>query len=290
MERLLSQPLKRRVFGASATAANGEGETDSIYKTKKHPTMGTSAAATRTCVIHWDIENLQIPTGCSAASVANRIRDSVRLRYPVLLDSFVYCDVSKTSAQVRSQLSMLGFDVVDCSSLAGKSGQVDLRIIARALKPSTASEDRPAVVICSGDSDYAYAVSSLRNACVPTMVLYDSDRPSIVHTLLLEAADDAVGVSFSGRQAELDPTPSTLEQPVAGPRDAANIVDTVDRSQLTAEGRAFVEAIERSMETDDGGWRLMSAVGDMFRKLCPDSKSKTSKIFKFLLKIKTKVI
>eukprot|EP00966_Prymnesium_polylepis_P197782 4582823-Prymnesium_polylepis.2 len=67
---------------------------------------------TKSCVLHWDLENLPIPSGCSAASVANRVKEAVRQTYPVLLDSFVYCDVSKTPKTVRGELASLGFDLV----------------------------------------------------------------------------------------------------------------------------------------------------------------------------------
>jgi hypothetical protein len=121
--------------------------------------------------------------------------------------------------------------------------------------------DRPAVAICSGDGDFAYCISSLRNATVPTMVLYDSDRMSAVHTLLIEAADDAVGVSFSGR------------------RDALVVVegegDVHEKGECVVPEEAdynnvFMQAIERSAETSEG-WRLSSEAGSLFRKLSPGS-------------------
>lgn len=208
------------------------------------------------CVVHWDIENQDIPSGCTAASVANRILTAVRQRYSVIVDSFVYCDASKKLGRHRTDLTALGFDVIDCSHSVGKPGQVDLRIIARALKPSTLGGDRPTVIIISGDGDFAYCVSTLRNAGVNTEVLYNCDRTDTVNTLLIQAASHANGVSFSGCAADVDMA-------------KVNSEPYYDDNALDATKAAFIDAIKRSpIMAED--WRLASEVGSIFKKLRPN--------------------
>ena len=222
------------------------------------------------CVVHWDLENQQIPSGSTVTAVANRIRDAVQQHHSVISDSFVYCNTAKLGPTVRSELAMVGYDVLDCSSSSGKPGQVDLRIIARALKPRCSGTPQLAVCIVSGDGDFAYCVSCLRNAGVPTMILYNSDRRSIVHTTLIEASLLAVGVSFSGvatRQSEIGGCEEEEEEEEEEEDTPAH------RKDLAPLQISFLEAVERVTASSDG-WRRSTEVGCMFRKLNNDKTTK----------------
>jgi hypothetical protein len=203
-----------------------------------------------------------------------------------MIDSFVYCDVSKLPAPTRTQLSMLGFDIVDCSNLAGKPGQVDLRIIARALKPSGPyGVDRPAVVIISGDGDFAYCVSCLRNAAVPTMILYNSDNTSSVHTVLLEVAEYANGVSFAGRTSEDPESLDEQSSAKAATDDVGGVHQSLNENtekSVASRQISLLESIERSSELD-GGWKLASEVGSLFKILQPNGGNKFFKLTKYHL-------
>ena len=126
-------------------------------------------------IVHWDLENVPIPSGISAASVVGRLREALHTQVRVITDMFVYADAGKVPVQVRNELSSLGFDCIDCSHAAGKTGQVDIRIVARALKPGLSGEQRPSTVLVTGDGDFAYTLSTLRNAGVGTILVYNSE-------------------------------------------------------------------------------------------------------------------
>ena len=215
-------------------------------------------------VVHWDIQNQSIPCGVSVANVCNRLRAALGSR--VISDAFCYVDSGDLSCAQRAQLGELGFDVIDVSSVHRKPGQVDLRIVARALKPSVGP--RPAVCIISGDGDYAYAVSTLRNQGVETLLIFDSDRPESVSSVLIEAVTRVLPVSFGGGpasapvaegegEAAADPPP---ESPVAAAEDAK-----------PDPSAAMLDAVRRAPPCDSAGWKLGPSVGELFHRLCPGS-------------------
>ena len=102
------------------------------------------------------------------------------------------CTPIRASSQPR-RVDASGLDLIDCSRAAGKTNTVDFRIISRALqdlaRPLAPGTTRTAVVVVTGDGDFAYTISALRNVCVPTMLIFDHDRQSTVNSLMLEVAD-----------------------------------------------------------------------------------------------------
>ena len=96
-------------------------------------------------VLHWDVENQQVPAGSSVASVCNRIRAVLLERFDCISGLYAYMDVTREKDKIRTQLAMMGYDIIDCSSASGKTGQVDLRIIARALSPAVPNAPKQVV-------------------------------------------------------------------------------------------------------------------------------------------------
>ena len=193
---------------------------------------------------------------------------------------------------------MAGLDLIDCSSASGKPGQVDLRIIARALRTSPTE----GVVIISGDSDFAYVLSQLRSARRRTALVYDANNTAAVSTALLEVALFTIGVPFAGEAAGADAPeaaadaeeafdylelPATSSAPVS-PSGAGPLLEDDPAAQMALLGvppestpaapaaapplelsqRHLLEAIARSPEAaPDGGWRMGPSVGEIYRRL-----------------------
>lgn len=189
------------------------------------------------CVVHWDLENQPLPAGSSVPLLCTKIIDVAREHYQHILDLYCYYDSKNAKNHRIKELSMMGFDTIDCRS--GKSNEVDMRIVVRALKPRPPNVPQPAIVLISGDGDYAYAMSSLRNAEIPTLLLYDTDNMNKVNTTLIEIAPKSIGISFSGSKTQLEPDEQDEE--------------------------AFLLAIERSPEMTDR-WHSSTTVGELFHK------------------------
>ena len=207
------------------------------------------------CVsVHWDLENMAVPRGASVIQVCNRIRDAVMGTMGEINAFYAYLDVGSAPRKLRQELAMAGLDLIDCSSASGKPGQVDLRIVARALRSSPAE----GVAIVSGDADYAYVLSSLRSARRLTALVYNSNNASAVSTMLLEVAHLTLPIPFEGEpengagneEAGACATPSTASSASQTPQD-----------QLVA-------ALQHAPEAEDGGWKTGPTVGALFRKLC----------------------
>lgn len=226
-------------------------------------------------VLHWDYENAPVPRGASVLYVLGEMRKAIHDRFGVLLDAYVYADTQKVAPPRRQELAMCGLELVDCSREAGKSNTVDIRIIARALaelaRPLPAGAKRSAVVVVTGDGDYAYTLSKLGNLEVDTMLVFDDDRPEIVHANMLQVANYTVAISFGGREhADDNDGKSTVveetedgapSQAPAGPSTGAG------PPSLTHLQQAFLLAISRAPHADDHGFRSGTEVGSLFHKL-----------------------
>ena len=192
--------------------------------------------------------------------MVGRLREALHTQVRVITDMFVYADAGKVPVQVRNELSSLGFDCIDCSHAAGKTGQVDIRIVARALKPGLSGEQRPSTVLVTGDGDFAYTLSTLRNAGVGTILVYNSDRMESVNTLLLEASEVVLPVSFGGSPGAADgdeAAPAPTEEAQGGAPTCAS-----------ASEAAFFQALDRAPIVEDG-WKLSSQVGVVYLKIKP---------------------
>lgn len=228
-------------------------------------------------VLHWDLENMQVPKEASTIQVAFRIRDAIKARLPhaILRDFFVYADAGQLDAQRKQDLRLAGCDLIDCSSVHGKPGQVDLRIMARALKSSEG------VLLITGDSDFAYTVSCIRTSGRPTAVVYNSDHAASVSTALLQVADHSIGVSFTGQSAPL------VDDVLSLPATSGDAVETAcftaagftgtpagsSSRELTRGEVALLDAIRRAPEVLHDGWKGGPTVGGLFAALSSEGNS-----------------
>lgn len=235
-------------------------------------------------VLHWDFENAPIPRGVSVGRVFGEMRTLIHKRFGPLLGAFAYADPGALPQARKIELQAAGLDLIDCSRAAGKTNTVDFRIVSRALqdlaRPMGTGGTRTAAVVVTGDGDFAYTISVLRNVCVPTMLIFDHDRQSTVNSLMLEIADFVEPLSFGGDEEEEEdaadeametgsgggggaPGPSTHDGggawQVVGPSHTPN-------AQARAE-RAFLHALRAAPAADDEGYRAATSVGELFHRL-----------------------
>lgn len=221
-------------------------------------------------VLHWDYENAPVPRGVSVLYVLREMRQAIHERFGPLLGAYVYADPQNLTSARRHEISASGLDIIDCSRESGKLNAVDFRIISRSLaelaRPVALGSKRSAVVVVTGDGDYAYALSTLRNVGVDTMLIFDDDRHEAVASSMLQVADHTVPISFGGRELDddNDDGASTVEfQELPGPTVAATGLGTA----LDPLQHAFMQAVTRAPAADDDGFRWGPAIGDLFHRL-----------------------
>lgn len=238
-------------------------------------------------VLHWDFENAPVPRGVSVGRVVGEMRALIHKRFGPLLAASAYADPGALPQARKSELAAAGLDLIDCSRAAGKTNTVDFRIVSRALqdlaRPLAPGGTRTAVVVVTGDGDFAYTISVLRNVCVPTMLIFDHDRQNTVNSLMLEIADFVEPLSFGGDEEEdADAAGDTVETGSAAGGGGGPGAPAVEDSgggpwqvvgpsnnpsaQARAE-RAFLQALQIAPAADDEGFRAATSVGELFHRL-----------------------
>ena len=225
-------------------------------------------------VLHWDFENAPIPRGVSVGRVFGEMRTLIHKRFGPLLGAFAYADPAALPQARKIEIQAAGLDLIDCSRAAGKTNSVDFRIVSRALqdlaRPMSSNGARTAAVVVTGDGDFAYTISVLRNVCVPTMLIFDHDRQSTVNSLMLEIADFVEPISFGGDEEE--ETDDDVETSSGGAAPGTPIHDFGGEWQLAGANknnaeRAFLHALQAAPAADDDGYRAATSVGELFHRL-----------------------
>lgn len=232
-------------------------------------------------VLHWDFENAPVPRGVSVGRVFGEMRTLIHKRFGPLFGAFAYADPGALQQTRRTEIDAAGLKLIDCSRAAGKTNTVDFRIITHALqdlaRPMGPDGTRTAVVVVTGDGDFAYTISVLRNVCVPTMLIFDHDRQSTVNSVMLEIADFVEPISFGGDEEE-EAADEAVEVGSAGggasgpaPHDGGGAWQVVGPSNNptvpTSAERAFLQALQIAPAADDEGYRAATSVGELFHRL-----------------------
>jgi len=200
--------------------------------------------------VFWDYENVPLPPLWSISpplpsqssvpsTVANRLR--IHLRKLGRITSLrLYSDYSRyrscPAAADRSFLSSAGFDLIDCPSQNGKES-VDRKIVVDCLTLAwdreAARATRPfAVVLVSGDGDYSYVLSKLRDRGVYVCLLRGEAQAT--SDTLVNAADESgefyliVGASKMDEKEEcklfgFDDTAMLIPKELQAARSCANM-------------------------------------------------------------------
>ncbi|CAB3364342.1 Hypothetical predicted protein [Cloeon dipterum] len=109
--------------------------------------------------VFWDIENCQVPSGISALTVVQFVRDRFFQGYSEE-EFVVVCDVTKENSQVMQELNAAQIDVVHVSSMCKNAADEKLR---QALRRFAERHGSPAaVVLMTGDVNFASDIRDLK--------------------------------------------------------------------------------------------------------------------------------
>ncbi|KIO25066.1 hypothetical protein M407DRAFT_211186 [Tulasnella calospora MUT 4182] len=130
----------------------------------------------RKVVILWDYENCPVPNGVSGLSVVRNIREAA-LKFGSIDQFEAYCYWSNNpSAAIKNDLSLSGVKLRDCPH-TGKKAAVNKTMVIDMMVYALERPRTTTVVLISGDRDYAYAVSTLRNRGYPVKLLAPPGHP-----------------------------------------------------------------------------------------------------------------
>jgi len=144
--------------------------------------------------IFWDYENVRIPKGFKASSVANKVRVALA-KHGQIKEQNLYYDSRKVSEERtdRESFDMSGWTLVDCPTRNVKE-TLDKKLIVDVMHFAYArSSDRErCVVLITSDGDYAYTLNKIRNFNnVKTIVMFGETAAGI----LLESTQIAMNFS-----------------------------------------------------------------------------------------------
>ncbi|XP_053214506.1 meiosis regulator and mRNA stability factor 1-like [Panonychus citri] len=113
------------------------------------------------CAVFWDIQNIGVPKGQSAASIVSLIRSSIINLYE-LREIYFYCvcDVTKLPAYVGNPLTNEDVNVVQTYDYTKDSADIKILDLMRKFVQNQRQEC--AVILLSGDGDYATTLSELK--------------------------------------------------------------------------------------------------------------------------------
>ena len=199
----------------------------------------------QSCIVHWDLENARIRSGVSVSYTCNSIRTALAANNIRVVQGYVYLDSAREPLDLRSELSHMGWNIVDCVCKRKPEG-VDKRIIANiCTSPLTYGTDC-VVGLISKDTDFCYSLNLLRNGGVRTVLITEVDvRTS---SMLTSSADVHVTVDFVPPAQELPP-------------DLAGPAGPPERSVAAA---TLLWACSETPALESEGQWLKAAVGQAF--------------------------
>mmetsp|Transcript_16995 Transcript_16995/g.44287 ORF Transcript_16995/g.44287 Transcript_16995/m.44287 type:complete len:485 (+) Transcript_16995:62-1516(+) len=165
--------------------------------------------------IFWDFENVKLEDGWSGPRTVNRIRDTVLAKLPPgskIDEMRLYFDTEKAEQNAlakadvcmghsdnhplsfKAGMDLSGFTMVDCPTRNTKE-TLDKKIIVDCMGFGMKPSDMPAtVVLISGDGDYSYMLSVLRNRRVTSLVIHRDIK--VTARILTESCDMSLHWAF----------------------------------------------------------------------------------------------
>ena len=121
--------------------------------------------------VFWDIENCQVPSGKSALSVCDKIRQQSFCLKHSERQFAVVCDVTKENRQVLEELDKAQVDIYHVP--ANRKNAVDFKIKTLMRRFADTHRDGARIVLISGDSDFAGDIADFkRRMCLSVILLH----------------------------------------------------------------------------------------------------------------------
>ena len=121
--------------------------------------------------VFWDIENCQVPSGKSALSVCDKIRNQAFCLGHSEKQFAVVCDATKENRLVLEELDKAQVDIFHVP--ANRKNAVDFKIKTLMRRFADAHREGARIVLISGDSDFAADIADFkRRMCLSVVLLH----------------------------------------------------------------------------------------------------------------------
>lgn len=130
--------------------------------------------------VFWDYENTRVPVDTTPQAATECIR-RVALTHGSLQSVRVYFDSAyeqgTSNSLARSQLQMSGFSLIDTPH-AGSKDVADVQLISDMVVWAVEQGRGSTVILISGDKDFSYPLSLLRNRSINVVSSFNPFRAS----------------------------------------------------------------------------------------------------------------
>ena len=137
--------------------------------------------------VFWDIENCHVPSGKSALSVCDKIRQQSFCLKHSERQFAVVCDVTKENRQVLEELDKAQVDIVHVPANKKNAADEKLKQLMRRFADIHRSSAGARIVLISGDRDFAADLADYkRRMLLSVILLHTNNCPA---DLLLAASE-----------------------------------------------------------------------------------------------------
>ncbi|KAJ3042214.1 hypothetical protein HDV00_007924 [Rhizophlyctis rosea] len=177
---------------------------------------GGGLTPTQKCAIFWDFENCPPPTNVPGYVVVEHIRKVVHHFGSIMLFK-AYLQISETTKKsLRSELQSSGVSLTDTPHNARKDA-ADKMILVDMLAFAIDHPPPATIVLISGDRDFVYALSTLRNRRYNIILIVPNKGASVIlksqANAILEWRYDVINVDVSAAFAPSTEPPPLPTQP-----------------------------------------------------------------------------
>ncbi|ORX49226.1 DUF537-domain-containing protein [Piromyces finnis] len=132
------------------------------------------------CAVFWDFENCPPPSGMPGYYVVENLRRVIhRFGSMITLKAYLQITDSTSKKSLRSELQSSGVSLIDCPH-NGRKDAADKMILVDMLAFALDTPPPATIVLISGDRDFVYALSTLRNRKYNIVLIVPNKGASII--------------------------------------------------------------------------------------------------------------
>ncbi|ORX83467.1 DUF537-domain-containing protein [Anaeromyces robustus] len=132
------------------------------------------------CAVFWDFENCPPPSGMPGYYVVENLRKVIhRFGSMIALKAYLQITDSTSKKSLRSELQSSGVSLIDCPH-NGRKDAADKMILVDMLAFALDTPPPATIVLISGDRDFVYALSTLRNRKYNIVLIVPNKGASII--------------------------------------------------------------------------------------------------------------
>lgn len=132
------------------------------------------------CAVFWDFENCPPPSGMPGYYVVENLRKVIhRFGSMIALKAYLQITDSTSKKSLRSELQSSGVSLIDCPH-NGRKDAADKMILVDMLAFALDTPPPATIVLISGDRDFVYALSTLRNRKYNIVLIVPNKGASVI--------------------------------------------------------------------------------------------------------------